>query len=105
MDTNGLTFAEKKLNKKLNFHSWIASIIALLSVVVFAFIVYGKAVSEIDSNSISHKKFASKDSLIELKVNRIIRNQDVMYLNLLKLAKKLNVDLSKEEEFFLNSNK
>lgn len=105
MDTNGLTLVEKKLNKKLNFHSWIASIIALLSVVVFTFIVYGKAVSEIDSNSISHKKFASKDSLIELKVNRIIRNQDVMYLNLLKLAKKLNVDLSKEEEFFLNSNK
>jgi len=100
---NGLTEAEKILHKKINLHSWIASVIAMLGVLTTVFLFYGKAISAVDIFALEQKTMKTKDAELETKLDRVIRNQDVMYFNLLQMAKKMNYVLSKEEEIFLNN--
>ena len=102
---NGLNPAERQLNKKLNVHAWIATIVTILSVLVATVIVYGKAIVGLEVNAREHKQFTIADSLSTVKIEKVIRNQDVMYYNLLQMAKRLNMQLTKEEEIFLNSYK
>lgn len=99
---NGLNPAEKKLEKRIAVHSWIASATAIFAAIIVIFIVYGKVLTGIEINEKEHKAFNQENQEQTKAIKQLTVNQNVMYYNLLQLAKKFNYELTKEEEIFLN---
>ena len=100
---NALKEIEKNYNKKINFHAWVASVISLASVLFLAFVIYGKTISALDSNVIDHNKFSAKEAILEVKLDGVIKNQNMIYYNLLLMAKRQGMKLTSKEELFINS--
>ena len=99
---NGLTPQERSLNKKINLHAWIASLVSMLGVLIVVFTVYGKANTAIDNNTSDHKRLFAKDSIQDIQITKSLRTLDVIYFNQLEMARRMNIKLTKEEEMFLN---
>jgi len=83
-------------------NSWVVTIVTILTLLITTYIVYGSAFYEIKANQEAHKKFAQKDSVLDVQLQRTIRNQNMIYLNLIKLAKAQGIKLNTAEELFLN---
>ena len=94
---------EDNYKKKINFHAWVASVISLMSVLILAFVIYGKTISALDANVFDHNRYDLKDKIIEVKIDGVIKNQNMIYYNLLLMAKRQGMTLTTKEELFINN--
>lgn len=98
-----LTKLENIWRKKANTHAWIVSVVSLISVAVIIFTVYGKSISALDLNEKDHLQFITKEKILEIKIDNVIKNQNMIYYNLLIMAKRQGMKLTSNEELFLNN--
>lgn len=101
--TEELTKLEALWKKKANMHAWVVSVVAIISVLITVFLVYGKSISALESNDRDHSQFTFKEKVLEVKIDNVIKNQNMIYYNLLLMAKRQGMKLTTNEELFLNN--